>query len=82
MISQLYLAPRHAAPKTLLDSKRAQNLGIIVYGDFYLTLDTTCTDIGIFLSGFKMSVDEIDTKLNIVDSDKGLPLESVMALKR
>jgi hypothetical protein len=63
MISQLYLAPRHAAPKTLLDSKRAQNLGI-------------------FLSGFKMSVDEIDTKLNIVDSDKGLPLESVMALKR
>jgi hypothetical protein len=59
----LQAAPRHAAPKTLLDSKRAQNLGI-------------------FLSGFKMSVDEIDTKLNIVDSDKGLPLESVMALKR
>ena len=29
-----------------------------------------------------MSVDEIDTQLNIVDSDKGLPLENVMALKR
>lgn len=37
---------------------------------------------GIFLSGFKMSVDELDGKLSVVDKDKGLPLDHVMALKR
>ena len=29
-----------------------------------------------------MSVEELDGKLNVVDPDKGLPLEHVISLKR
>lgn len=50
--------------KTLLDPKRAQNLGI-------------------FLSGFKLSVKEIDEKLGVFrEEDGALPMDHVIALKR
>eukprot|EP00118_Oscarella_pearsei_P023521 m.282559 g.282559 ORF g.282559 m.282559 type:complete len:1368 (+) comp40658_c0_seq13:550-4653(+) len=39
-------------------------------------------NLGIFLSGFKLSIEEIDARLYEVDEDKGLPLEHVIALKR
>ncbi|XP_065828547.1 uncharacterized protein [Oscarella lobularis] len=56
-------AKKASAPKSLLDSQRAQNLGI-------------------FLSGFKLSINELDARLYEVDEDRGLPLEHVIALKR
>ncbi|CAH3194613.1 unnamed protein product, partial [Porites evermanni] len=50
--------------KTLLDPKRAQNLGI-------------------FLSGFKLSAKEIDEKLSVFrEEDGALPMDHVIALKR
>lgn len=50
--------------KTLLDPKRAQNLGI-------------------FLSGFKLSTKEIDEKLSLFrEEDGALPMDQVIALKR
>ncbi|XP_028410081.1 formin-like protein 2 [Dendronephthya gigantea] len=52
------------ASKSLLDNKRAQNLGI-------------------FLSGFKLTAEDVDRRLNFIDeSDGGLPLEIVISLKR
>ncbi|KAL9974456.1 hypothetical protein ACROYT_G011488 [Oculina patagonica] len=60
----LNAAPTKPAAKTLLDPKRAQNLGI-------------------FLSGFKLSTKEIDEKLSVFrEEDGALPMDHVIALKR
>ncbi|XP_022802689.1 uncharacterized protein LOC111340162 isoform X4 [Stylophora pistillata] len=57
-------APTKPTAKTLLDPKRAQNLGI-------------------FLSGFKLSTKEIDEKLSVFrEEDGALPMDHVIALKR
>lgn len=55
----------HMKPKSLLESKKAQNLGI-------------------FLSGFKLSVDVLEMKLSTFDDDgeNGLTSEEINALKR
>ncbi|XP_074617282.1 uncharacterized protein LOC141876525 isoform X2 [Acropora palmata] len=52
-----------ATAKTLLDPKRAQNLGI-------------------FLSGFKMTAKQIDEKLSQFRGEEALPMDQVIALKR
>eukprot|EP00794_Sanderia_malayensis_P011194 gene11194-12368_t len=61
------VSPLSPAPsthnKTLLESKKAQNLGI-------------------FLSGFKMKPEEIESKLMVFNEDEGLLLEQIVALKR
>ena len=50
-------------PKSLLDAKKAQNLGI-------------------FLSGFKMNVNDLESKLSTFDDENGLTSEEINALKR
>ena len=49
--------------KTMLDNKKAQNLGI-------------------FLSGFKLHPEEIESKLTMFNEDEGFLLEHLVALKR
>ena len=39
--------------------------------------------LGIFLSGFKLTAEDVDRRLNFIDeNDGGLPLEIVISLKR
>eukprot|EP00112_Aurelia_sp_Birch-Aquarium-sp1_P016065 Seg3607.1 transcript_id=Seg3607.1/GoldUCD/mRNA.D3Y31 product=Formin-H protein_id=Seg3607.1/GoldUCD/D3Y31 len=49
--------------KTMLDGKKAQNLGI-------------------FLSGFKLRPEELESKLIMFNKEEGLVLEQIVALKR
>ncbi|XP_066927240.1 formin-F-like [Clytia hemisphaerica] len=51
------------ASKSLLDPKKAQNLGI-------------------FLSGFKLDVNDLESKLSTFDDENGLTSEEINALKR
>ena len=50
-------------PRSLLDAKKAQNLGI-------------------FLSGFKLNVKDLESKLSTFDDENGLTSEEINALKR
>jgi len=41
-----------------------------------------CAIVGIFMRGFHVPLDEIETHLNMIDGDGGLELEHVVAMKR
>ncbi len=77
-------------PTTLLDMTRARNIGtryiylfyIVHYYYYYLFYCDLFP--GIFLAGFHLPLEEIDDKLNKIDSNEELGLDSnqIVALKR